>query len=90
MTTPDQFQSSISDARTMNEYEILKDFPGSQDGVTTELFKAGTTAKLSDYLVSCVDKSWIRPVASGGISNKAIITEGKGMIKKAIAKVMNK
>lgn len=56
------------------KYKILKDFPGSQDGTKSEWFMAGTEAELSDYLVSCVDPAWIKPVE---IENKAIITDGR-------------
>ena len=64
-------------------YDILKDFKGSQTGSTTEDFKAGTQADLSDYLASCVDPSWIRPAGAVApaptveIDNKAITTDGK-------------
>jgi len=57
------------------EYEILQDFPGSQDGRFTEQFKAGTRAELSAYLVACVPTDWIRPVKEVEIDNKAIITD---------------
>lgn len=56
-------------------YEILRDFPGSQDGRATEQFKAGTQAELSDYLASCIPKEWARPVGSA-IENKAVVTDG--------------
>ena len=58
-------------------YEILKDFPGSQDGRYTEHFKAGTQAELSEYLVSCVPQEWVRPVGEKVvIENKAIVSDG--------------
>jgi len=58
-------------------YEILKDFPGSQDGRTTEQFKAGTQAELSDYLISCIPKGWARPVGEPSvIENKAVVSDG--------------
>lgn len=58
-------------------YEILKDFPGSQDGRFTEQFTAGTKADLSDYLVACVDPSWIKlPGKPVEIENKAIVSDG--------------
>lgn len=42
-------------------YEILKDFPGSQDGRITEQFTAGTQAELSDYLAAIVVREgWAR------------------------------
>lgn len=45
----------------MKLYDILKDFPGSQDGSTTEHFKAGTRAELSDYLAEIVVREgWAR------------------------------
>lgn len=59
------------------KYEILRDFPGSQDGRTTEQFKAGTQAEMSDYLVSCIPKEWARPVVDPvEIENKAVVTDG--------------
>jgi len=58
------------------KYEILRDFPGSQDGRITEQFKAGTQAELSDYLVSCIPSGWARPVGVK-IENKAIIEDGE-------------
>jgi len=63
----------------MTECEILKDFPGSQDGLKVTHFKAGETVEISDYLMSCIDKSWVRVLKKAGpeISNKAIITQGK-------------
>ncbi len=57
-------------------HDILKDFPGSQDGRHTEHFAAGTQVELSDYLAGIVvPEGWARPV--GAIENKAIITSGK-------------
>lgn len=61
------------------KYEILKDFPGSQDGTKSEWFYAGTVVDLSDYLVSCVDPAWIKP--SLEVDNKAIITDGRRRVK---------
>ena len=59
------------------KYEILRDFPGSQDGRTTEQFKAGTQAYMSDYLVSCIPKEWVRPVGDTvEIENKAVVSDG--------------
>lgn len=56
------------------KYQILKDFPGSQDGTKTEYFAAGTEAELSDYLAAAVvPVGWAKPVE---IENKAIITDG--------------
>ena len=57
------------------KYDILKSFPGSQDGRFTEQFEAGTQAELSDYLAACAPTGSIRPV-SVEIENKAIITDG--------------
>lgn len=69
-------------------YNILKDFKGSQDGRFCESFKAGTQAELSEYLVSCVEPSWISPatevkaVDNDEINNKAVSTTGKqGMVR---------
>lgn len=54
-------------------YEILKDFPGSQDGRFTEYFQAGTRRELSDHLASAVVPcGWARPV----VENKAIMSDG--------------
>lgn len=56
-------------------YDILEDFPGSQDGTRTETFKAGTQRELSAWLAPlAVSAGWARPV--GQIDNKAIITDG--------------
>lgn len=56
--------------------KIKKTFKGSQDGRFTETFTAGTEADLSDYLMSCADKSWFEPVKSAPvIENKAVISE---------------
>jgi hypothetical protein len=63
------------------KYKILKDFPGSQDGTKSEWFHAGTVVDLSDYLVSCVDKSWIKAVE---VDNKAVITDGRRRNKNAL------
>jgi len=58
-------------------HDILKDFPGSQDGRFTEQFKAGTQADLSDYLAPLVvPQGWARPV--GVIQNKAVVSDGSG------------
>lgn len=60
-------------------YDILKDFPGSQDGTVTEQFKAGTRVELSDYLAGIVvPEGWARPVAqaSAKIENKAVVSDG--------------
>lgn len=69
----------------MTQCKILKDFPGSQDGLTVTQFKAGEVVEISDYLMSCIDKSWVSVVKNPfdntedqpEISNKAIVTEGK-------------
>lgn len=59
-------------------HDILKDFPGSQDGSVTEQFKAGTQVDLSDYLAEIVvHEGWAKPVKTVDIDNKAIITDGK-------------
>ena len=58
-------------------HDILKDFPGSQDGRHTEQFKAGTQRDLSDYLAAIVvPEGWARPSSTGRISNKAIASDG--------------
>ncbi len=65
------------------KYEILKDFPGSQDGRTTEQFSAGTEVELSDYLANIVVREgWARPVSvdedgAVDVENKAIVTDGR-------------
>jgi len=44
-------------------YDILIDFPGSQDGSVTEQFTAGTRRELSDYLAPlAVSAGWARPI----------------------------
>jgi len=44
-------------------YDILIDFPGSQDGSVTEQFVAGTQRELSDYLAPlAVSAGWARLV----------------------------
>lgn len=64
-------------------YEILKDFPGSQDGRFSENFTAGTVAELSDYLAAIVvPEGWARPAADQAalpgteIDNKAVVSDG--------------
>ena len=59
-------------------YDILKDFPGSQDGRFTEQFTAGTQRELSDYLAAIVvPAGWARPAgAPVEIANKAIVADG--------------
>jgi hypothetical protein len=59
-------------------YDILEDFPGSQDGTRTEQFKAGTQRDLSVWLGPlAVSAGWARlasaPIA---VENKAVITDG--------------
>ena len=45
------------------QYDILRDFKGSQDGRVTESFEAGTRRELSDYLAAIVvPEGWARPV----------------------------
>ena len=57
------------------KYDILQDFPGSQDGTVTEQFKAGTQRELSNWLAPlAVSAGWARPV--GQVENKAIVTDG--------------
>jgi hypothetical protein len=62
-------------------YDILKDFPGSQDGRFTEQFTAGTQRDLSDYLAAIVvPAGWARPAkpaqAPLEIDNKALVSDG--------------
>jgi len=69
------------------KYEILKDFPGSQDGRITEQFKADTTVELSDYLAAIVVRDgWARPVGAVKpvfeIENKAIVSSGTITMKR--------
>jgi len=64
----------------MTLYEILVDFPGSQDGTHTEQFKAGTQRELSDWLAAAVvPQGWARPVAEKPttVENKAVVTDGR-------------
>lgn len=60
-------------------YDILKSFPGSQDGRFTEPFVAGTKRELSDYLAAIVVKEgWARLAgAAPQIENKAVVTDGR-------------
>lgn len=64
-------------------HKILKDFIGSQNGTVNTQFNKGETVELSDYLVSCVNPSWVqkvekeKPSKQQPIENKAIITSGK-------------
>jgi hypothetical protein len=62
-------------------YDILRDFPGSQDGRFTEQFAAGTQRELSDYLAAIVVPSgWARLAkpaqAPLEIDNKAVVADG--------------
>lgn len=59
-------------------YEILQDFPGSQDGTRTEQFEAGTRRELSDWLGPIAQSAgWARPVSDTvQIENKAVVTDG--------------
>jgi hypothetical protein len=77
----------------MNRVKILKSFVGSQDGLANSDFTEGEEALLSDYLMGCIDKSWVEEIGEvenasedqdepyrdheADLSNKAIITEGK-------------
>jgi hypothetical protein len=63
----------------MAQCEILQSFKGSQDGRFAEMFEAGTTADLSDYLMACAPKGSFRRVADASpvVENKATITTGK-------------
>jgi hypothetical protein len=61
-------------------YEILQDFPGSQDGTKSEWFYAGTKVELTPYLAGIVvPEGWAKPVVE--IENKAIVTDGKRRTK---------
>lgn len=60
-------------------HEIIQDFPGSQDGTRTELFKAGTQRDLSAWLAPlAVSAGWAKPVSEKKteIENKAVVTDG--------------
>lgn len=58
------------------KYEILQDFPGSQDGRFTEQFKAGTQADLSDYLAAIVvPAGWARLVVEPDAAPEAAKSE---------------
>lgn len=70
----------------MRRVKILKSFVGSQDGLVNTDFPEGEEALLSDYLMGCIDKSWVEEIGEKEsasedqdpeLSNKAIITEGK-------------
>lgn len=46
-------------------HDILKDFPGSQNGSVTEQFKAGTRVELSESLAAVVVREgWAKPAAA--------------------------
>lgn len=60
------------------KYKILKTFNGSQDGVHTERFEAGTEVELTDYLAECAPKGSIEPVRDPKIQNNAVTSSGKG------------
>lgn len=48
----------------MKTYTILKSFPGSQDGLHTEEFVAGTTVPLSDSLAAiALAEGWVELIA---------------------------
>ena len=64
----------------MAQCEILQTFKGSQDGRFTETFEVGTTADLSEYLMSCAPRGSFKRVVVDTPAvpeNKAIITTGK-------------
>ena len=69
----------------MAQCEILQTFKGSQDGRFTETFEAGTTADLSEYLMSCAPRGTFKRVAVDTPSvpeNKATITsQSRGKAK---------
>lgn len=72
-------------------YDILKSFPGSQDGRVTEHFEAGTQCELSDYLAACVvPYGWARPAkpaqAQLEIENKAVVSDGSHPARRGKAK----
>lgn len=53
-------------------YDILVDFPGSQDGRFTEQFKAGTQAELSEYLAAIVvPAGWARLAQTAEVASDA-------------------
>lgn len=66
-------------------HDIVKDFPGSQDGITTQQFRAGTQAELSDYLAAMVvPAGWARPIQTTQtveIDNKAVTTTGARRVR---------
>lgn len=56
----------------MRQYEILKDFKGSQTGSVTEQFKAGEVRELSDYLAGIVvPEGWARPSEAAAAGEEA-------------------
>ena len=60
------------------KFKILRDFRGSQDGVTVEKFAAGTEVEISEHLAPHIG-AWAEPVDGDAvpIENKAVITDGK-------------
>ncbi len=42
--------------------KILQDFKGSQDGLITTDLKKGEVVDVSDYLMGCIDKSWVSSI----------------------------
>lgn len=81
-------------------HEILKDFPGSQDGSVTEQFVAGTKRDLSKYLADIVvPAGWARPIvedpaAAGGVitadpraKSEAAAAESPGLLDRAASAV---
>lgn len=63
-------------------YEILQDFPGSQDGRITEQFSAGTQAELSDYLAAIVvPAGWARAVQVEPETARVTVSPKRGKAK---------
>lgn len=59
----------------MKQHAILKQFKGSNDGLVTELFEAGTVAKLSDELAAvAVSQGWAEPAEQ--FADKLATVEG--------------
>lgn len=58
----------------MKDYLILKDFTGSQTGIDSDVFVAGTTRKLSDALVQALGGPASGFVKEAGKAAKEIAT----------------